>query len=271
MNVNSPLSTEISNHQAISNWYRERRIGNRLTQQIDEILSSQLEQVFGYHMLVSGGDIGLDFSRLSKTQRVFYLSSKLASHPHTQAVVGSSSEVPFATDSVDALVLCHTLDASAAPHHVLRECQRILVPNGHLFVINFNPMSPWGLGNLTRRMLRWRAGRMRAVSSKRLRDWLSLLGFSYADPEYLSTAAPPGSGKMSRLLDGFDRWLTKHNAPTGCAYLIHARKRIADHLHVASQNVERPRLIAIPLGKTHEGLPVPRQGGALISDSLDGT
>ena len=90
-------------------------------------------------MLVTGADIGLDFSRLGKTQRIFCLATRPSSAPGFQPVVGMSSELPFASDSLDALVLCHTLNVAPTPHEVLRECQRVLVPNGHLFVVSFNP------------------------------------------------------------------------------------------------------------------------------------
>ena len=270
MNVTSPLSLEIANHNALTKWYREKSAGQRLGRQLSDLLGAQLEQVFGYHMLVTGGDIGLDFGGISKTQRVFRLTSKLTSDIDEQSVVGFSSELPLATDSVDALILCHTLDASPVPHHVLRECQRVLVPNGHLFIINFNPTSVWGLANMARRALRWHAGNLRAVSSKRLRDWLSLLGFSYADPQYLVTLAPQGDRRTGRILNRLDHWLSSHNAPTGCVYMIHARKRVADHIQALEHASNRPRLIALPLGKSQEGVPVPRRLGTLATGSLDG-
>tara|TARA_Y100000994_G_scaffold239476_1_gene233126 strand:- start:333 stop:548 length:216 start_codon:yes stop_codon:yes gene_type:complete len=58
-------------------------------------------------------------------------------------------------------------------------------------------------------------------------------------------------------MDRFDCWLMRINAPTGTAYLLHARKRVAAQLD-SGVKVERPRLISIPLGKTQEGVPVPR-------------
>ena len=115
MNVTSPLSSEIANHNALMKWYREKSIGQRLGRQLSDLLGAQLEQVFGYHMLVTGGDIGLDFGGLSKTQRVFRLSSILTSDIGKHSVVGFSSELPLATDSVDALILCCLLYTSPSP------------------------------------------------------------------------------------------------------------------------------------------------------------
>lgn len=268
MSVTSPLGEEANRHQILSRWYHEKALGQRLTAQLTEALNDSLEQVFGYHMLVSGADMGLELSRIGKTQRLFRLVTRAGIDQPLQAVLGASSELPFATDSLDALVLCHTLNASSVPHQTLRECQRVLVPNGHLFVISFNPLSMWGLGSTFKRWLSRRQRHAKNVSARRLGDWLSLLGFSHAEPHYFASFAPLGRGRVSRLMDRFDRWLVRMNAPTGTAYLLHARKRVAAHLD-SGVKVDRPRLISIPIGKTQEGVPVPRHVSRSQQDGIE--
>ena len=49
--------------------------------------------------------------------------------------------LPLATDSVDALLLPHTLELHDNPHEVLREVARVLIPEGHVVVLGFNPVS----------------------------------------------------------------------------------------------------------------------------------
>ena len=257
LSVTSPVTEEATCHNDLSRWYRDKALGQRLTDQLTKALNESLEQVFGYHMLVTGADMGLELSRIGKTQRLFRLVTRTNAGQPLQAVVAASHELPFATDSLDALVLCHTLDTSSLPHQTLRECQRVLVPNGHLFVISFNPLSIRGVSNALRRWLSRGRRRTKSVSGRRLGDWLSLLGFSHAEPHYFASFAPIGRGRVGRLMDRFDRWLVRINAPIGTAYLLHARKRVAARLD-SSVKVERPRLISIPLGKTQEGVPVPR-------------
>ena len=65
--------------------------------------------------------------------------------------------------------------------------------------------------------------------------------------------------------------LVRNNMPTGAAYLLHARKRVAAHLDVGAKSSSRPRLISIPLGKTQEGVPVPRQINRSQPDGAEGT
>ena len=270
MNVTSPKTEEANRNDDLSRWYRSKVLGQRLTDQLTEVLNESLEQVFGYHMLVTGADMGLELSRIGKTQRLFRLITRTNADQPLQAVVAASHELPFATDSLDALLLCHTLDASSVPHQTLRECQRVLVPNGHLFVISFNPFSIRGVSNALRRWLSRGRRHTKSVSGRRLGDWLSLLGFSHAEPHYFASFAPLGKGHVGRLMDRFDRWLARINAPMGTAYLLHARKRVAAHLD-SGVKVQRPRLISIPLGKTQEGVPVPRHVSRSQQDGAETT
>ena len=259
MTVTSPHHEELTNHAVLTSWYAETAMGQRLSNQFSLLLGQVLEQVFGYQMLVTGADTGMDFRQMVKTQRVFRLTSKMPEDLASNGTIGTASELPFASDSIDALILCHTLNTSPLPHSVLRECQRVLVPNGHLFIMSFSPYSLWGLSNWTRKLLSRRRRHIRAIGSRQLRDWLSLLDFSYAEPSYLASMTPRGHGRAGRFVDRVDKWLVRRNSPTGNAYLIHARKRMANYLDMPTPSVSRPRLIAMPLGKPRGGVPVPRQ------------
>ena len=264
MNVTSPFPQESANRDALEQWYAQKAMGRLLTEQLSEVLNHRLEQVFGYHMLITGADIGLDFSRLGKTQRIFCLTTQPSSALGFQPVVGMSSELPFASDSLDALVLCHTLNVAPTPHEVLRECQRVLVPNGHLFIVSFNPVSLWGVGRLLNHLLRRKS--LPAASSRKMRDWLALLGFSHGEPQYLAPLVPVGRGRLWKMMTSIEGWLRRRNAPLGNVYLIHARKRVSARLESGLTVMNKPRLIAIPLGKTQGGVPVPRQVKVKVDD-----
>lgn len=105
------------------------------------------------------------------------------------ALVTNAAALPFPEASLDLVVLPHTLELSADPHHVLREVERVLVPEGRVVVAGFNPNSLWGF-----RQSRARAMGRLGLSSMglsdlylpeagdfigpwRLRDWFRLLGF----------------------------------------------------------------------------------------------
>jgi len=104
------------------------------------------------------------------------------------ALVTHAAALPFSENTLDLIVLPHTLEFSADPHAVLREVQRVLLPEGRLVVCGLNPWSLWGLRQQRARLLarlglqrpRWarpflpEAGEF--IAHRRLRDWLQLLG-----------------------------------------------------------------------------------------------
>ncbi len=93
--------------------------------------------------------------------------------------------LPFPNQSLDLVLLPHTLELAGDPHDTLREVERVLVPEGRVMIVGFNPASLWGL--------RQQAGHWRQrlgggsplylpiagefIGFRRVRDWLRLLGF----------------------------------------------------------------------------------------------
>jgi ubiquinone/menaquinone biosynthesis C-methylase UbiE len=53
--------------------------------------------------------------------------------------------LPFDSASLDLVVLPHTLELASDPHQTLREVERVLVPEGRVVIVGFNPASLWGL------------------------------------------------------------------------------------------------------------------------------
>jgi SAM-dependent methyltransferase len=86
-------------------------------------------------------------------------------------------QLPFAAHSIDLVVMPHVLEFHADPHQILREVERVLIPEGEVLITGFNPISIWGL----RRALPNCPGHFpwngHYLSVRRLKDWLQLLGF----------------------------------------------------------------------------------------------
>ena len=99
------------------------------------------------------------------------------------AVLAHEFELPFATASMDLVLMPHVLEFSADPHRVLREVERVLVAEGSVVLSGLNPLSLWGLRRMAARtggVLPWR-GHYRSVM--RIKDWLTLLGFEVLECE----------------------------------------------------------------------------------------
>ena len=148
--------------------------------------------------------------------------------PQWQSVVLAEAEMlPFASQSIDLLVLPHGLESAADPHQVLREVERVLVPEGRVVISGFNPWSFWGIRNGTPYMKQWLPySSKELVSLPRLKDWLKLLSFDL-DRGNFGCYVPAISSK--KWIDRFsfvehagDRWWPYF----GAVYVISAVKRV---------------------------------------------
>lgn len=175
-------------------------------QRLDAIVAD----IFGYNAL----QIGLPDEDLLAQSRI---GAKFccASVPDAPLCVRAEPwELPFATASVDLLLLAHTLDCVHTPHAVLREAERILRPEGTLLITGLNPFSLW----------RARAVRRR-ISPLRLREWLSVLGLETVESCF-GCFRPPF--RKERWLE-MTRWLEAPGARLwplgGGVYILRAVKR----------------------------------------------
>lgn len=135
-------------------------------------------------------------------------------------------QIPFAANSIDLVVMPHVLEFHAEPHQILREVERILIPDGQLIITGFNPISLWG----ARRRLQkqdahfpWTGD---YISVPRLKDWLKLLSFE-VDRGNFGCYAPPFDQEKWLHRTCFmeaagDRWWSF----AGGVYLLRAVKKV---------------------------------------------
>ena len=92
-------------------------------------------------------------------------------------VLGKIDEFPISSESVDIVIMPHTLEFELDQHQVLREVERVLKPEGQLLLLGFNPRSIYGLLHYMpgqRTKLPWCGHFLRR---SRIIDWLRLLRF----------------------------------------------------------------------------------------------
>lgn len=152
--------------------------------------------------------------------------------PEPQAMlVTNFAALPFPANSLDLVVLPHTLEFSADPHTTLREVERVLVPEGRVVICGFNPVSLWSFSQRRSYLYRWfglgplpSAGDF--IGYLRLRDWLRLLGFE-VESGHFGCYRPALSSDL--LLQRFG-WMDKVGQRwwpfLGAAYFLVAIKRL---------------------------------------------
>lgn len=144
------------------------------------------------------------------------------------AVALDFAELPFASQSLDLVVLPHVLEFAAEPHQVLREVERVLIPEGQVIICGFNPASLWGLrqvlGRITRSHYLPLDGEF--ISMSRLKDWLKLLNLGVARSHFGCYAPPCRTaqwlGRYSFMEPAGKRWWPY----LGAVYMVHAVKRV---------------------------------------------
>lgn len=118
--------------------------------------------------------------------------------------------MPFESESIDLVVMPHSLEVSEDPHALLREIYRILIPGGRIILTGFNLMSLWGLRFKMQRFgaKTFLPGRQ-FMSVFQIRDWLHLLSFHVdrgAFGCYGLTFSSPQSKEDSWIEKAGDRW-----------------------------------------------------------------
>ena len=133
--------------------------------------------------------------------------------------------LPFAANSIDLVVLPHTLEFDANPHQVLREVERVLVPEGQVIVTGFNPFSLWGARRKLSRLQALPPWRGAYISVPRLKDWFSLLGFEMQAGAFGCYAPAVSQEKWLRRFQFMDAAGDRWWPSAGAVYIVQAIKR----------------------------------------------
>ncbi len=162
--------------------------------------------------------------------------SDLNPHALQPSLVCDFDALPLDSQSLDLVVLPHALELALDPHRALSEVDRVLMPEGHVVILGFNPASLWGL--------RQRAGQMRRslglgrgqplfmpragefIGYRRLRDWLRLLSFDVVVARFGCYRPPLNSVHWLERTAWMDRVGERWWPVFGAVYMLVAIKRV---------------------------------------------
>lgn len=151
-----------------------------------QLLDKAVEDIFGYNALQLGLPILPALENNRMPNRWLVLEKDLSPSDISSAkpdLITNFDALPFEEQSIDLVILPHTLDLAADPHATLREVTRVLRPEGKVVITCINPASLWGI--LQRRVQFAQKfgenaqflplGQGSLIGYWRLRDWLRLL------------------------------------------------------------------------------------------------
>lgn len=216
---------EVANH--LQGWFG-RCPGQGFLELEISCLRDLLPKLFGYYLVQLGMAGSLDgaLEECRIGSRLVLAANRSSDQIRVDAQV-DLPRLPIATDSVDAVLVPHSLDFTSDPHQVLREVERILIPEGRVIISGFNPWSMWGVYKL----LLQRKGRVpwcaQFISVRRLQDWLRLLGFSVEIVKPVMFRPPLQNEAMMNRLLFLERMGPKYWPFFSAGYVVQAVKRVS--------------------------------------------
>ncbi len=203
---------------SLSEWFATAQGGYVLSRE-QAFFDHTVSDIFGYNAL----QLGLpeqDFLRSSRIPLRFTAGNQVGND--VRLIL---AELPFDSGSIDLVLMPHVLEFADNPHQIIREVERVLMPEGHLLISGFNPFSLWGLHRKLGRKqgYPWQG---HFIKLQRMKDWLALLGFEVVGGRFAAYAPPFHQSKWlnrySFMEKAGDRWW----AVGGGVYFLHAIKRV---------------------------------------------
>jgi SAM-dependent methyltransferase len=190
--------------------------------------------IFGYHALQLGLP-ELDTLQANRMPHKWLALSEPQSvvAPIRPALVTSFGALPFEENSLDLVVLPHSLELNVDPHTTLREVERVLVPEGKVVICCLNPASLWGLRQKRAHLYR-RLGFGELylpdagdfIGYRRLRDWLRLLSFEVESSSFGCWRPAMSSEQWLQRYDWMDAVGERWWPIFGAVYFMVAVKRV---------------------------------------------
>lgn len=219
---------------------------------LDHAVRLELEQIlpnlFGYHLLQLGAWSGENLLSGSRIQHCVVIDTEVAAEA-CGGVVAAIDALPIGTDSVDVVLVPHALEFSDSPHDVLREVDRVLVPEGHVVIVVFNPLSLWGMARLWLGRGRRAPWNGRFFTATRIKDWLALLGFDVVLSRNIFFRPPLRHEAMLQRLQFMERLGARWWPRLGAVTVLVGRKRVATLTPIKPRWRPRRSLVAAGLAE----------------------
>jgi SAM-dependent methyltransferase len=207
-------------------WFNST-VGQYLQTQEQALYDQAVFDLFGFNALQMGC-LQMDLLRNSRMPNR-YKAAECTETLFKSNVICCDDFLPFAETSLDLLLLPHCLEFSERPHQTLREAARVMMPEGHLLISGFNPLSTWGVtGKFNRFVYKnqsypW-SGKF--IGLARLKDWLALMGFEILSVDMCCHVPPFDQSSWQKQAAFMDKLGARFCTMLGGVYFIVAKKRV---------------------------------------------
>jgi len=174
------------------------------------------------------------------------------------ALLTDYAALPFPANSLDMVVLPHTLEFSTDPHTTLREVERVLVPEGRVVICGLNPVSLWAMRQRRAHLYqRMGFGKLflphggEFIGYWRMRDWLRLLGFEIEVGKFGCYRPSVDSASVLQRFEWMDRAGARWWPIFGAAYFLVAVKRVRGMRLLGAAWKSAPKRVGASVPMTH--------------------
>ena len=235
----------------IQQWF-DTPLGKKLLNAEVSALHPFLPHIFGYHLLQIGSVGKGQLFQDSRISYRFFITDNPQINVAPPYLYGELDNLPFCPDCMDVVLLPHVMEFADNPHQILREVERVLIPEGYAIILGFNPISLWGLWRwcgTRRKTLPW-SGRFLPIF--RLQDWLTLLGFRVVETHTFFFDLPFENARLAKYTSLLDTIGNKWMWHLGAVYLLIAQKQVATLTPIKpswiTQQTLVPEVISTPFG-----------------------
>lgn len=211
-------------YHELQEWY-QHPAGKHLLHLEKKLLDRILPTCFGYYLLQLGGCATTDMTSTSPIHEKIFFQTEEGGKCN---VVGEMEDLPFATGSVDVIIAHHIIEFSNEPHAILREIERVLMPEGYLILFCFNPIGWYGMRRMLTLKKRTAPWSGYFFSAYRLADWLNLLGICLLSQRRLCVTPPIDNEKVQEFLAPLENCFSGFSwVPMSGAYMFLAKKQVS--------------------------------------------
>ena len=197
------------------NWFKSKT-AKKLIEQEKIIVNKFIEDKFGYFAIQIGGAFTdfLEHSRITK---------HLFNEGIFKNISFDASSIPISKESIDLIICPHFIE-QGYNKEMFDEFFRIIIPEGHLIIISFNPYSFAGIKNFFSFSMRppWNS---KFISMSLIQKQLKESGFSISEAKIINYQPLCSNDNYffnSNLESIGDRWLPLF----GNVFLIVAQKKV---------------------------------------------
>lgn len=229
----------LQNASSAQHQWLDSALGQYLQQQEQTLYDQAVVDLFGFNA-VQMGCLQMDLLQNSRIPNRFK-SAENTIEAQAGDLCCSDDFLPLADMSLDLLLLPHRLEFSERPHQTLREAERVMMPEGHLLISGFNPLSLWGATRIFKKLVSGEKAKPKPelqpyaqaypwhgnfIGLNRLKDWLALLGFEVVSVEMCCYIPPFEQEVWQKRFNFMNDLGEKWFSAVGGVYFVVAKKRV---------------------------------------------